>query len=148
MAQNRTAYYEAMFLISQATATDLAGVTAFIRQTIEKNGGSIIAMRKWDERRLAFEIQKQKRGYYLLTYFQVPTSALSAIERSFNLSELIMRQLMTRVEHLTLAEMQAADASRELETEAKLRASQPVAAMAAAVAEPERVVEDVDAEEE
>lgn len=146
MAQNRTSNYEAMFLISQAVATDLAGVTGFIKQTIEKNGGSVIAMRKWDERRLAYEIQKQKRGYYLLTYFSAPTSALAAIERSFNLSEQIMRQLVTKVEHLTLEEMQAADAQRDLETEAKLRASQPLAAVAA-VTEPERV-EEVDADEE
>lgn len=139
MAQNRTAYYEAMFLISQAVATDLNGVTGFIRQNIEKNGGSIVAMRKWDERRLAFEIDKQKRGYYILCYFQAPTVALTTIERGFNLSELIMRQLMLKVEHLTLEEMQAADAQRELETEAKLRASQPLTAVA--VTEPERIEE-------
>lgn len=148
MAQNRTAYYEGMFLISQAVATDLAGVTAFIRQTIEKNGGTVIAMRKWDERRLAFEIQKQKRGYYILTYFQAPTSALTTMERSFNLSEQIMRQLVTKVEHLTVAEMQAADAQRDLETEAKLRATQPASVvMAAAVNEIERP-EEPEADEE
>jgi len=30
-------------------------------------------MRKWDERRLAYEIKKQKRGLYILCYFKAPT---------------------------------------------------------------------------
>lgn len=117
--------YEGMFLISQGVATDLAGAVAHIRQIIEKNGGTIVAMRKWDERRLTFEIAKQKRGLYILTYFQAPAPAMGAIERGFNLSEQVMRQLIVRVEHMTIDEMKAADGQRDLEVEARMRAAQP-----------------------
>ena len=121
----RTNYYEGMFLISQAVAADLAGAVAHIRQNIERNGGTVVAMRKWDERRLAFEISKQKRGMYILTYFQCPAPAMAQIERAFNLSEQVMRQLIVKVEHMTVDEMKAADGQRELEIEARMRATQP-----------------------
>jgi small subunit ribosomal protein S6 len=130
MAEKRTSNYEGLFLISQATATDLNAAVGFIRSAIEKNGGSVIAARKWDERRLAFEIDKQKRGYYLLFYFSAPTTSLSAIERAYNLSEVVMRQLIIKVEHMSLEDMKALDASGDLATEAKLRASQPAPVLA------------------
>lgn len=146
MAENRTYNYEGMFLISQAQAADFAGVIAHIRQIIEKVGGNIFAMRKWDERRLAFEIDKQKRGIYILAYFSAPAAGLAQIERSCNLSEQIMRVLITRADHLTLDEMKAADDAKGLETEAKLRASQP--AMAVAAVEPAPRADDEMADEE
>ena len=131
MNTQRTNSYEALFLISQGVAADLGGAVAHIRQNLEKHGSTIIAMRKWDERRLAFEIDKQKRGLYILAYFEAPAKAMGQIERSFNLSEQVMRLLIIKVEHLTVDEMKAADGQRELELEARMRASQPTPTAAA-----------------
>jgi small subunit ribosomal protein S6 len=122
MAETRINNYEAMFLFSQATAADLGGAIAHIREILDKAGAQIIAMKKWDERRLAYEIDKQKRGVYILVYFSCNARNLAQIERSCNLSEKIMRHLITRADHLTLDEMKAADGQKELETEARLRA--------------------------
>ncbi len=132
MAEKRTYNYEAMFLLSQAQAADFAAAVAHVRQLIEKHGATIYALRKWDERRLAFEIKKQKRGIYLLAFFSGPAERMVEIERACNLSEGILRVLITRADHLTVDEMKAADDAKGLEAEAKLRASQP----ALAVAEP------------
>lgn len=125
MAANRVNYYEAMFVLSQAVAADLTSAIAHIRGIIEKAGGSVVSMKKWDERKLAYEIAKQKRAYFLLVYFQAPAVRMHEIERSCNLSEQIMRNLIIKAEHISLEEMQAADGSKELETEAKLRFNQP-----------------------
>jgi small subunit ribosomal protein S6 len=130
MAEQRVYNYEGMFLVSQAAASDFKGVVDHIRSIIEKQGGTIVAMRKWDERRLAYEIDKQKRGLYILTYFSAPNVALAQIERNCNLSEQIMRVLLLRCDHLSIDEMKAADDAKGLETEAKLRASQPAMATA------------------
>ena len=131
MAETRVNNYEGMFLLGQAAASDFGGAISHIRQIIEKAGGKIAAMRKWDERRLAFEIDKQKRGIYILVYFSCPAQALATIERSCNLSEQVLRELIIRADHLTPDEVLAADAQKELEAEAKLRASQPQMAVAA-----------------
>lgn len=140
MSKVRTYNYEAMFLLSQAVAADLNGAIDHIKEIISRGQGEIIAMRKWDERRLAYEIKGQKRGYYVLVYFKAPGNQIAHVERDCNLSEKIMRAMILRCEHLTVEQMQAADARKELEVEAKMRSERPVIAPApapaAAAAEP------------
>ena len=131
MTEKRSYNYEAMFLLGQAQAADFAAAVAHVRQLMEKHGATVLALRKWDERRLAFEIKKQKRGLYLLAFFTGPAERMVEIERACNLSEGIIRVLITRADHLTIDEMKAADDAKGLEAEAKLRASQPALATAA-----------------
>lgn len=141
----RTANYEAMFLIGQGAAVQLPEILTFIRQMIDRAGGRIIAMKKWDERRLAYEIDKQKRALYILAYFNAPTVSLGQIERACNLNEQIMRVLITKSDHLSEDEMKAADAMKDLEAEAKLRATQP-ASIPVNVTEPPVIPADTDDE--
>lgn len=121
VSKGRNFSYEAMILLSQSVAADLGGAIEHIRQILGRAGARLIAMRKWDERRLAFEIDKNKRGTYLLAYFAVDPVKLAQIERDFALSETVLRSMIIRADHLTEEEMQAADAQRELETEVQLR---------------------------
>lgn len=116
------AAYEAMFLITQAEAADLGGVVEHITDILTRHKADLIAMKKWDERRLAYEIDKQRRGIYLLVYFYADGPELTLIERDFNLSERVLRQLILRVDHMTEDQMRSADARQELAIEAKLRA--------------------------
>lgn len=124
MPESKSYTYEAMFLLSQAVAADLGGAIEHIKEVLGRGHAEIIALRKWDERRLAYEIHGQKRGYYVLVYFKAPGAMVSHIERDCNLSEKILRSLILRADHITADEMQAADGRKEMETEIKLRASQ------------------------
>lgn len=136
MAETRVYTYEAMFLVSQAAAADLTGVVAHINEILARAKATLVAMKKWDERRLAFEVKGQKRGLYVLTYFKAPNTSVAGIERDCNLSEQIMRVLILRADHLTEDEMRATDGREALETEARLRAKQ---AAQPAAKEPEPV---------
>ena len=135
MPATRTYNYEAMFLMSQSVAADLGGAVEHIKEVIARGHGEIIAMRKWDERRLAYEIRGQKRGTYILCYFKAPNTMLSHIERDCNLSEKILRVMILRADHLTDDEVKAQDGRAELMAEAKLRAEKPQVAPAAPAAE-------------
>lgn len=122
-SKGRRSDYEAMVLISQAAAADLGAAVEHITEIFKKADAELIAMRKWDERRLAFEIEKQKRGTYLLAYFSSDPVKVAAIERLFNLSETVLRFMIVKADHLTRDEMLAADARSELATEIELRRS-------------------------
>jgi small subunit ribosomal protein S6 len=113
-----------MFLLGQAAAADLTGSLEHIRELFNRNKCEVLAMRKWDERRLAYEVKKQKRGLYILAYFKAPGPNMTHFERDCNLSEKLLRTLVLRADHLTHDEITAADARDALETEAKMRASQ------------------------
>jgi small subunit ribosomal protein S6 len=132
--EKRSSYYEAMFLLSTAQAADFAGAIAHINEILARGHAEVVAMKKWDERRLAYEIAGNKRGVYILAYFKAPNESLSHIERDCRLSEKLMRSLILRADNTTLEEMQASDGRKELEVEAKLRAERAVTAPAEAAA--------------
>ncbi|MBL8761077.1 MAG: 30S ribosomal protein S6 [Phycisphaerae bacterium] len=122
MATPKRVYqYEAMFLLSQAVAADLGSAVEHIKEIIARGHGEIVALRKWDERRLAYEIAGQKRGIYILVYFKAPNTDLAHIERDCNLSEKIMRTLIVRADQYTPEEIASFDGRKELEVEIKLR---------------------------
>jgi small subunit ribosomal protein S6 len=130
-----TVSYEAMFLFPQSALADLKGAVEHIRENLTRQGATIVALKKWSDRPLAYPINKQKRGLYILCYFQVPTDRLAGIERAFNLSEQVMRFMIVRCDHLSIEEMQSAEGQADLLVEANLRAaSQPTAAPAAPAA--------------
>jgi small subunit ribosomal protein S6 len=118
-----TTHYEAMFLLGQAAATELAASVNHIKEVLAKNGAEIVALKKWADRPLAFPIRKQKRGMYILCYFSAPTDKLGEIERAFNLSEVVLRTLLVKADHLSVEEMKNTDGQLDLTIEANLKAA-------------------------
>jgi len=98
--------YEAMFLFGQSAASDLEHAIQTVRQMIERHGGSVMVLKKWDERKLAYEINGNKRGTYVIAYFKAPGAAVTQIERDVNLSEEVLRVMVTRADHLNQHEME------------------------------------------
>jgi small subunit ribosomal protein S6 len=117
--------YEGLFLFPQAQAANLQAALDHLTQILSRAGAEVIGLRKWDERRLAYEIKGNKRGVYFLVYFRAAGSTLRAIERACNLSELLLRSLIIRADHMTQEQMEAADGTAELADEIKLRAAEP-----------------------
>ena len=100
--------YEGMFLLGPSGA-DPEKAIAIVRGMIEKHGGSIQVIKKWDERKLAFEVGKQKRGTYIISFFKAPGGSIAPLEREVKLSEEVMRVLVTSADHLNETEMQACE---------------------------------------
>jgi ribosomal protein S6 len=62
---------------------------------LSKHNAKIISSRLWEERRLAFPINRQLRGTYLLVYFDAPTNEITPINREFQMAESILRHMVT-----------------------------------------------------
>ncbi|MEM1184092.1 MAG: 30S ribosomal protein S6 [Planctomycetota bacterium] len=120
--------YEAMFLLSQGVAADLHGAIEHIDELFSRANAKVVAMRKWDERRLAYEIDKQKRGVFILAFFVGGSEAVSHLERDCNLSEQVMRVLVTRADHMTVQEAEAANDREGLAAEARMRSDKAASA--------------------
>lgn len=101
--------YEAMFLFPPPGTTDVEAMQANARSMIERHGGKIVFIKKWDERKLTYEIKKQKRGTYIIAFYEGPGSSVGAIERDVNLSEDVLRVIITRADHLSQKEMEAVE---------------------------------------
>jgi len=101
-----TKLYEGMFLVdSVQAATDLDGITAVITNLLQKAGAEIVALKKWDERKLTYNIKGKSRGTYVLTYFKVTGDKIQQIEHDALLTEQIIRFLILTADHLTQADI-------------------------------------------
>ena len=102
--------YEAMFLLPPGAAMDQDGTgLRLCRSMIERHAGEVILIKRWDERKLAYEVNGQKRGTYVIAYFRAPGAIVSALERDVKLSDEILRVMVTKADHLNEQEMNAVE---------------------------------------
>jgi small subunit ribosomal protein S6 len=131
MSEIRINTYEALFLFPQSASADLQAALQHIEEIMSRNKADIIALRKWDERRLAYDIKGNKRGVYFLAYFKADARNLEGIDRDCRLSERLLRSLVTRADHVPAEEIATHEGRQQLADEINLRANPPAAAEAA-----------------
>ena len=93
------AVYEGMFILDPAKySRDPGGSAQQINDLIAQHGGTVLAARLWDERKLAYPIKGHKKGVYWLAYFRMPGGNLTALERQCEITDDIIRKLVLRVD--------------------------------------------------
>jgi small subunit ribosomal protein S6 len=157
--------YEALFLVDTAqAASDWDGTVAVIEKILSRADAEVVSMRKWDERPLAYDINKKGRGTYILIYFNGDPLKITTIERDVQLSEKVVRVMILRTDKMSEEQIagdtpseatvkRAAAAAARIEAaavaaaEAEVAAAAEAAATAAAAPVVEEVVEESPAEE-
>jgi len=112
--------YEAMFLLDGSNS-EFEAAARPIRAVLDRNEAEVLALKPWDERRLAYEIKGRRRGLYALAYFNADPERIKEIEHDCQLSEEILRALIIHKEHLSEEDLAAetpatAAAKRSTET--------------------------------
>ncbi len=91
--------YEGMFILdSNRYGRDPGGVSGQIPELIQQHGGTVLASRLWEERRLAYPIGSHRKGTYWLTYFRMGTDQMSTLRRQIQLNENVVRSLLLKVD--------------------------------------------------
>jgi small subunit ribosomal protein S6 len=95
--ERRTRRYETMIVLR----TDLqeAGVkeqVERVRKLLETHGAVVAGVHEWGLRELAYLIQKERRGYYLLAEYTGPAAAVAELERTMKLSDAVLRFVTIR----------------------------------------------------
>ena len=116
--------YEAMFVMDVQAVPDNGAMEAEINRILGRAEAEILICRRWEDRRLAYEIDGRKRGSYWLTYFNAPTDKVVGIERDVQLSEKVLRVLVLRVEEVPKSELEP----RPAEAQPAPAEAQPAAA--------------------
>jgi small subunit ribosomal protein S6 len=99
--------YEALFLVDSAlAASQWDHVIEVIQKILDRAQARVISLRKWDERKLAYLIDRKVRGTYILVYFESDSSKIRPLERDVQLSEEIIRVLVIRTDRMTPEEME------------------------------------------
>jgi small subunit ribosomal protein S6 len=91
--------YEGMFILDPTKySRDPGGSAKQVSDIITQHGGTVLAARLWDERKLAYPIKGHKKGVYWLVYFRMPGGNLTPLERQCEITEDIIRKLVLKVD--------------------------------------------------
>ncbi|MEM9409782.1 MAG: 30S ribosomal protein S6 [Planctomycetota bacterium] len=91
--------YESMFIFNaNAYARNPAGAGNNIREIVESVGGELLASRMWNEQKLAYPINGQRKGVYWLSYVKMDADVLPKFNRACKLNDIIIRHLVISVD--------------------------------------------------
>ena len=99
MTQQQQHLYEGMYIVN-AALNDEGRQKAFekIKTGITSRGGEVRKIFEQGRRRLAYEIQGRREGYYYLLYFSLPTSEVAPMWRDCRLHDQLLRFTTLRVD--------------------------------------------------
>lgn len=87
--------YEVVYILDPAL--DEAGVNAKLEKhhgVLTGGGAEIAAVDHWGARQLAYPVNKQRTGYYVVAHFNAEADALPEFERQLKLDEEVLRYLI------------------------------------------------------
>jgi small subunit ribosomal protein S6 len=91
--------YELMVILRPDVADDKAqAVIDRTTRQLTAGGGQIVKVAPWGRRRLAYQIDRYREGSYHIVLFEAPSDALAELERGLQITEEVLRHLVTRVE--------------------------------------------------
>ena len=91
--------YELAVVVSAKLEDDArAEVIEKVKALVTRFGGNITDVDEWGKKRLAYEIQKMKEGFYYFIQFEADATAPAEIERHVRIMENVIRYLCVKQE--------------------------------------------------
>ncbi len=91
--------YETTYVLRPTIANDgVAEVNTRIKGIIEGLGGRIMKVDNWGKRRLAYEVEKERKGIYLYWLYLGNPGVVEEIERNLRMLDGVIRYLTVRVD--------------------------------------------------
>jgi len=95
----KMAKYETVFIARQdLSEAQVKELTQEVSDFITARKGTINKTESWGLRNLAYRINKNKKGHYVLIEFEAETSVIAPLEHSLRLNENYLRYLTVRLE--------------------------------------------------
>ena len=75
-----------------------AAVVDKCKALIERFGGTITNVDDWGKKRLAYEIQKMKEGFYYFVHFEAESTVPAEVEQRIRIMDNVLRYLCVKEE--------------------------------------------------
>lgn len=104
--------YEIAVLYHPDLEIDLEKPMKKVEGIITEAGGKITNTENWGKRKLAYTIKKQEFAVYVFYTAELPPEALKKINDTFNITDEVIRFLMTKLDLKAIAKAEAAKAAK------------------------------------
>ncbi|SES41040.1 30S ribosomal protein S6 [Psychrobacillus sp. OK032] len=93
--------YELMYIIQPAIEEDAKkALVERFNEILTSNGAEIIEAKDWGKRRLAYEINDLREGYYQIVKANADSKAIDEYIRLANINEDIIRHIAVRIDDI------------------------------------------------
>ena len=95
------AFYESIFIAKQELAdSEIKNTITSLKEIIEKNGSKLVDTESWGLRNLAYKIEKNKKGHYVVLKIDGNGNTLHELERNMRIDENIIRYLSIKTKEI------------------------------------------------
>ncbi len=106
------AQYEIAVLYHPDLEVDLTKAEEKVTKLFTANGGKVVATDNWGKRKLAYTINKQEHAVYVFYTVELPGEAVQKIESTLNITDEVIRYLITKPDLKAIAKAEAAKAEK------------------------------------
>ncbi len=101
MPKSRKYLYEGMYILSATLSEDARNkAVEKITSSIQHHAGEVHKTFNQGRKRMAYEINKRREGYYYVMYFTTSSSSMPELWREYQLNEDLIRFMTLRVEEV------------------------------------------------
>jgi small subunit ribosomal protein S6 len=87
--------YETIFILDpKLEESEVQGEIDKVQSAISGINGEVVGVEPAGKRRLAYEIDGNREGYYTLITFKAEPSSLTELERAYKLNERVLRHII------------------------------------------------------
>ena len=95
-------YYENVFITRQELGDkDINGVISNLTAILKKSNASVMHTEMWGLRNLAYKIDKNKKGHYVMLQIEGDGAAIKELERNMRIDENIIRFLSLKIDSIS-----------------------------------------------
>lgn len=93
-----TNYYEKMvLLIPSLSESEVQEAVNKISSVINDNGGEVLKIDNWGKRKLAYKLNKQTMGYYVLFIFRAPSKTIKILEDFYRVYDPVFKYMVIKL---------------------------------------------------
>lgn len=104
--------YEIAVLYHPDLEVDLSKAEERVKKIFTDNGGKLTHADNWGKRKLAYPIKKQEHAVYVFYTVELPAEGVRKVETTLNITDEVVRFLITRPDLKALAKAEAAKAEK------------------------------------
>lgn len=104
--------YEVAVLYHPDLEIDLGKASGRVEKIFADNGGKIVNTDNWGKRKLAYPIKKNEYAVYVFYTVELPAENVQKVESTLNITDEVIRFLITRPDLKAIAKAEAAKADK------------------------------------
>ncbi len=95
-------FYETVFIARQDLSdAQVKAISDAAEKVIKDAKGKVVKTENWGLRTLAYKIEKNRKGHYVLIECDAPATAVHEVERTLRLNEDVLRHMTIRLDELS-----------------------------------------------